>query len=109
MRKKRKARKRLALYLRRLGAFLSWLAWLGIVIFLPPSNKLIIVVFLGLFFWAVWLTGFSFLGQARWASLGAFFLTGLVVLQLFRQLHWLNLILLLAFSLALFFGWRERA
>ncbi len=108
MRRKRKGKKRLVHLLVYLVTVLFWLGLAGVVVFLPPRNGLIVAGFLALFFLAIWLTGWSLWEQARWASLVAFWGTGLLILQLFRQLHWLNLILLSACSLALFFGWKDR-
>jgi len=107
MRLKRKAKRKLIFYLIRLLAVLSWLATILFIIFFPPRHWSIIAGFLAIFFLAVWLSGLVLTNNPRLAGLIGVFLTGLLILQLFRQLHWLNLVLLIAFCLAILFHWRR--
>jgi len=79
-----------------------WGGLLFLVLKISPDSWWVIAGFLTLFFFAVWL---SFLRFAKSGKIGfflAFFLTFILVLLIFRQFHWLNLLLLTAFCFALF-------
>ncbi|MFH1561175.1 MAG: hypothetical protein ABID04_01175 [Patescibacteria group bacterium] len=80
---------------------------LGLIIYhLPPSNYWLVSGVLALMGGLVFLTSFVFSSRAKLSFWLAFFLTALLGLQLFRQLHWLNLVLLTAFCFLVGTGFR---
>jgi len=98
---KRGAKKKLIDFFLKLTNFFTWVG-VGLMIFrVSPEHwylvvSLLLLVFASLFFSFVFLFKNYLI-----ASLGSAYLVILLVLSLFRQAHWLNIILLTAFVIAI--------
>ncbi|MBU2592253.1 MAG: hypothetical protein ABH867_03575 [Patescibacteria group bacterium] len=79
-----------------------WACLLFLILTVSPGSWWVIAGFLTLFFLAVWLSFLRFAKSGKIGILLAFFLTSVLILLIFRQFHWLNLLLLSAFCFALF-------
>jgi len=104
---RRRLKRRIISCLVILGVILAWGSLLTLILLVSPEGWSILALFFFIFSCAVYLTSLIFWRNKYFSLLTMFFLTLLLLLQLFRQLHWLNLALLIAFCLAILFHWRR--
>jgi len=83
---------------------LLWASLILLITFVFPNKWWVVAGFLTDLFFALALLFYLCLKKMQTGLLLAFFVVSLVVLQLFRQVNWLNLIFLSALFIALFFS-----
>jgi len=110
MKLKRKVQKKEFVF-RKLFLLVNLASWLGLaamVIFVSPDSGLIIAAFLSLLFLVIVFSLWQFLKSWLISLLLGFYLTIVLILKLFAQLHVLNVILLSGFFLVIFFEFRKK-
>jgi len=103
-----KLRKRVCSWLGAIFIIFLWAALITFIFFVPPRQWWIIALFLMIFSLSIYLTIVKIYQNKHLALLIDFFIVSLTLLQLFRQVHWLNLLLLAAFCLAILFHWQRQ-
>jgi len=98
---KRKTKKKIIGFLSRLLALALWISLLLLILLVSPSSWWIIAGFFALLFLVFGISLYLIIKNLKLAVIISLYLVFLSLLQLFRQLHWLNLVLLSAFCLAL--------
>jgi hypothetical protein len=97
---KRGTRKRLISWLIYLGTVIFWSIFWLMFFFVTPINYWRIAGLMASLFFSLGLTFYLLSKNLRWSGIASFYLTGLLFLQLIRQLHLLNAVLFSAFCLA---------
>lgn len=100
---KRGTKKRLISWLIYLTTVASWIAFWLMFFFVSPINYWRIAGLIASLFFSLGLTFYLLSKNLRWSGIASFYLTGLLLLQLIRQLHLLNVILFSAFCLAIIY------
>jgi len=103
---RRKLKKRVFSWLGGIFIVFLWMALIAFILVVSPRQWWIVTLFLAIFSLSIYLTIIKIYQNKHLALLIDFFIISLALLQLFRQLHWLNLLLLVAFCLAILFHWR---
>jgi hypothetical protein len=104
---KRGTKKKLVDWLIYLGAIVFWTGFWLMFFFVPPVNGWRIAGFLANLLFGLGLTFYLISNNLVWSITAGFYLTALLLLQLIRQLHWLNVILLSAVCLAVIYKKNE--
>jgi len=100
---KRGTKKKLVNWLVYFGAIIFWAGFWLMFFFLPPVNNWRIVGFLASLFFALGFTFYSLSKNLLWSGTAAFYLTGILFLELINQFHWLNIVLFSAVCLAVIY------